>query len=142
MMELKSPYQYMLCQNDTCKNASNCLRNLCYKQIPHDKKAIIVLNPSSYPAENDACTEFRSAEKIKIAWGIQNLFDNLLLSKAKAIKGEMLRYFGKTKYYRFYREELPILPADQNSIQTIFKKNGVETEPCFSRFTEDFDWRH
>lgn len=139
-MELKKPDRYILCQNDNCKNAPRCLRNMCYKQIPSDKRAIIVFNPAFYPTGNDTCTEFRTSEKIKIAWGIRNFFGSLPHAKAIAIKSALIYHFGKTKYYRFFREELPIMPKDQRTIKTIFLQNGVETEPNFSRFTEDFNW--
>lgn len=66
-MELKKPAQYMLCQNDNCKNASNCLHYICWKHFSADQPHIWVLNPLLYPSSDEECPDFKSAEK-KYVW--------------------------------------------------------------------------
>lgn len=139
-MELKKPARYLLCQNDTCKNAANCLHYICWKQLCPGERYIMVLNPQVYPLSDAECPDFKSAEKIRLAWGIKNMLADVPYAKAEKIKTKMIAYFGKTKYYRIYREEKPVFPKEQKAVKEIFINNGIESEPAYARFTEEYDW--
>ena len=60
--------------------------------------------------------------------------------KARSIKREMLAHFGHTKYYRFFREELPLTPSDQSAIQKIFRQYHAGATPEYARYSEETDW--
>lgn len=139
-MELKKTAQYMLCQNDNCKNASNCLHYICWKHFSADQRHIWVLNPLLYPSSDEECPEFKRAEKIRLAWGIRNMLADIPYAKALLIKRKMISYFGRTKFYRIYREEKPVSPKGQKAIKEIFINNNIEIEPHYDRFTEEYDW--
>lgn len=95
-----------------------------------------------YPKDNEECKEFRTNKKITLAWGIKNILNEIPLKNAESIKKDLLLYFGKTKYYRFYREEKPILPKEQKAIKNIFVQNGIKSEISYERFTEEYDWTY
>lgn len=61
-------------------------------------------------------------------------------AKALLIKRKMISYFGRTKFYRIYREEKPVSPKGQKAIKEIFINNNIEIEPHYDRFTEEYDW--
>ncbi len=140
LMILKMPECYTVCQNESCSNADSCLRKFCYDQKIQEKAFISVVNPLRYPAPNEKCKFFVSKEKIRVAWGVKDFYKDLPYDIAKLIKYDILMHFGRTKYYRFYREERPIFPDDQESIRQIFRKNGIETEPCYTHFSEEYAW--
>ncbi len=139
-MQIKIPTDYMLCQNEACPQKEHCLRHLCLEWISSECFSIRALNPKCYPA-GKKCTFFRTDKKISLAWGIKNLLSELPYDSAKEIKKTLLAMFGRTKYYQFYREEKPLLPAEQKIIKRVFLKCGVKSEPVYSRFTEEYDWR-
>ena len=56
--------------------------------------------------------------------------------KAKNIKREMIEYFNRTKYYKFFREEIPITQQEQVEIKQIFEKHNVYSQPNYTRYTE------
>lgn len=141
-MNLTPPEQYATCQNSSCKKADECLRQLVYRQLTKDDKIIKIINPLCFPKADEECSEFRTKEKIRLAWGIKNILNQVPLEKAKRIKKSLVSYFGKTKYYRFYREEKPVLPEEQKAIKKIFEQNGIESEVSYTRFTEEYDWRY
>lgn len=141
-MDLNPPEQYTTCQNSSCKNADKCLRQLVYRQLTKDNKFVKVLNPLLFPKDDEECKEFRTNKKIKLAWGIKNIFNEIPFSIAQSIKQDLIIYFGKTKYYRFCREERSISPKEQNAIKNIFVKNGIESDVSYSRFTEEYDWMY
>lgn len=140
-MNLKMPEYYTLCQNERCPKADDCLRKLCYDENLPDTASISVINPNRYPSSNEDCHFFVSKEKIRMSWGVKDFYSALPHDAAKAIKKELLMCFGRTKYYRFFREELPISPSEQESIRQIFKKNGIESEPCYTHFSEEYSWK-
>lgn len=76
-----------------------------------------------------------------MAWGVKDFYENLPHVAAKAIKQELILLFGRTKYYRFFREELPISPADQETIKSVFKKHGIESGPNYTRLSEEYCWK-
>jgi hypothetical protein len=136
------PLDYCYCQNDSCKKAEKCLRYLCYKELDEksDELSIRVVNPKKYEKDSDGCRMFNSCEAVTLAWGIKNLFSDIPFDAAKKIKSQILSEFGRTKYYRFFREELPVTPESRQKIRKIFMKNGIETEPAYSRFTQELFW--
>ncbi len=83
---------------------------------------------------------FKANKTVRAAWGIVNLLTTVPHSKAQKIKAELLSCFGRSKYYRMRREEIPVMPEDQALIKEIFMKNGIETDPEYSRFTEEYQW--
>ena len=141
-MPYEIPYQYTLCQNSSCPQASECIRACAYSELTAETKSVYVLNPQCYPEQGRNCNYFRSIQKVTVAWGIKNFYQNMLYPTAKKIKWELMCYFGKSRYYRFYREELPIKPKEQKAIKQIFLENGVTTEPPYTRFTQEFDWTY
>ncbi len=141
-MDLNPPEHYAACQNSSCKNAGECLRQLVYRQLTENDKTITVINPLCFPKDDEECESFRTSKKITLAWGIKNILNEIPLKNAKNIKKDLLLYFGKTKYYRFYREEKPILPKEQKAVKNIFVQNGIESEVPYERFTEEYDWRY
>lgn len=141
-MTFSPPEQYMLCTNPDCEKSQSCLRHLVFDEMTENDERLYVLNPKCFPKEDEECPHFRSNEKIIIAWGTRKIFDDVPVKKAKIIKGTLLRHFGKTLYYRFYRSERPIKPETQKYIEETFKANGINTEIQYEKYTEDYDWRY
>lgn len=141
-MSYNVPYQYALCQNSSCPQASECLRACAYAELTADTKSIYIVNPQCYPKDGKPCDHFRSTQKITFAWGIKNFYQTMSYPIAKELKRTLLGKLGRTKYYRFFREELPIKPADQKLIKRVFEDNEIETEPAYTRFTQEYDWTY
>ncbi|MBQ2315574.1 MAG: hypothetical protein II187_11850 [Treponema sp.] len=139
-MSLRPPADYMLCQNSACAKAAACLRYQCFLTLSTEPLSITVLNPLRYPADGAEENCFRQAQKVRVAWGIRNLYDGIPYKSAVQIKKELLQQFGKTKYYRFFREELGIFPDTRQIFSETFKKYGIQSDPPYARFTEEYDW--
>lgn len=136
----KMPTDYLICLNSACPHAENCLRQMCAMQYPEERVSVFALNPRRYPKEGGECKYQRPVRKIRLAWGIKNLLREIPYDKARNIKYAMLAHFGRTKYYRFFREELPLTSTEQAEVKGIFRQNGVDSEPAFARYSEETDW--
>ena len=130
----------MICQNAACANAGGCLRYQEFLDVSADKVSIYTLNPLRYPKDGDTCAYYNSAEKIRVAWGIRRLLDNVPHAHAAKIRDALIARFGKNSYYKMFRGEIPLLPAEQAAVQEVFRKNGVDAAPAYERFTEETCW--
>ena len=141
-MLIEKPAYYTYCQNEKCESAQNCLRYISYTELTDEseEQSISVINPHHYPKEAEKCSFYVSSKKVKMAWGIKDLYKELPYDKAKSIKQLLLKKFGRTKYYRFYREELPVTPANQAMIKKIFSEHGIESEPAYTHYSQEFEW--
>ncbi len=139
-MSIKKPASYMVCMNSTCAKAETCLRHRGFREISPETVSVRVLSPLRYPQGDDACAYYNSAAKVRVAWGIRGLLDNVPHNRVTAVRNALRAYFGRNKYYRIFRGELPLLPAEQDAIRDIFRENGIETSPAYDRFTEETCW--
>ena len=139
-MDEQMPTHYMICLNSGCPRAESCLRHIYAMQYSEEEVSIHALNPRLYPKESSECSYYRPMKKIRLAWGIKDLLHDLPYDSARRIKQSMLGHFGRTRYYCFFREERPLTPAEQTAVQSIFRRNGVESAPAFGRYSEEIDW--
>ena len=82
----------------------------------------------------------RYIQKIRVAWGVRNLFDDVPLSLAADMRHQIVSYFGKTHYYRIYRKERFITPEGQRYIRHIFTQNGITDALQFESYSEVYRW--
>ena len=139
-MSFDIPPQFSLCQNEACAHAPQCLRYLAYEQGTTDRTFISIVNPSCYPQEGEGCPFFRSNEPVQLAWGIKGIFDAIPYVFAKQIKEQIIATLGRSRYYRVFREELPLTPQQQQVVQQIFSNHGIDTPPAYHYFTQDYQW--
>ncbi|MEY8686737.1 DUF6078 family protein [Bacteroides sp. AN502(2024)] len=53
-------------------------------------------------------------------------------------KNQMLGYFERGMYYRFYRKEKYLSSGQQEYIRRIFRQNGITEEHAFDSYTEEY----
>ena len=52
----------------------------------------------------------------------------------------MREYFGTTHFYRLTRKERRFTPEDQQYVRDLLRQYGIEEEPVFDRYEENFGW--
>lgn len=134
------PYGFTHCFNSRCPRAAGCLRQIAARYSTHAQRHIQVVNPAYYPVGDAPCPDFKSAEKIRVAWGITNLLEKVPYRTARHLRKIMIFHFTKTLYYRFFRKEYGISPEAQLYIRQLFLQHGVQEEPVFDSYTEEYDW--
>lgn len=135
----KVPSRYMHCFNHGCPQCSSCLHYLAGQAADENHTILLTLNPACY-VNGGGCPHYRSNKKIRVAWGVQFLWDEIPHKKAIEMKAELIRTFGRTLYYRYFRNEIGILPAKQQVIRNLFMKNGIYENPHYEKYTEEYDW--
>ncbi|KAB5347628.1 DUF6078 family protein [Bacteroides salyersiae] len=137
---LSVPYSYARCYNEQCRQAENCLRRMAALYDTADYPFITILNPVRFPKADGNCSYFQKAEKVRMAWGVKGLLYKIPYEDAVSIKQQLIGHFGKTKYYRFYREERYLTPKEQAYIRQVFRNKGITEEPPFTRYTDEYMW--
>lgn len=137
---LSIPYNFGRCFNNQCSQASKCLRNLASQHNTTDSAFITIVNPTYFPKDGKQCEYFKNAVKIQVAWGLKKILNKVPYEDAVSIRNQLIGYYGKTGYYRFYRGERGLMPKDQNYIKQIFRSKGIKEEPTYQRYTEEYIW--
>ena len=120
----------MHCFNNGCPRAAECLRHLAAENIPDEVRYVNIVNPRNIP-EGENYPHFVPITKIRIAWGVKELFDHILHKEAVTMRKEIIAHFSKTHYYRMQRKEYSIKPDEQEYQRSVFRKHHVEEEPAF-----------
>ncbi|MEY8687767.1 DUF6078 family protein [Bacteroides sp. AN502(2024)] len=71
---------------------------------------------------------------------IRHLLDNVPHKDEEQLKSQMLGYFGRGMYYRFYRKERYWSLGQQEYIRRIFRQKGITEKPAFDSYTEEYIW--
>ena len=134
------PSGFVHCFNSQCPKADGCLRQVAARYSAHADRHVRIVNPAYFPVGDAACPDFKSAKKVRIAWGITNLLEKVPYRTARHLRKLMSFHHTKTLYYRYYRKEYGIPPEAQLYIRKLFRQHGVEEEPVFDSYTEEYEW--
>lgn len=109
--------------------------------MPADRVGVMILNPSQYERSGgEDCRYFFSIVPERHAKGFLHMLDDLPRLKGDEVKRQMVRYFGRTVYYRCLHGERLVKPSEQADIQKIFLRNGLREKPVYDAFVERYDF--
>lgn len=134
------PYGYIHCFNAHCLKGEKCLHRLVAIHSTNQYPTLSVVNPNCIPDDADACPFYKSIQKIRVAWGVKSLLDDVPYKDAASIKNQLIQHFGRSLYYRFYRKEHSIDPEQQAYIRRIFRQKGITKELTFEYYTDEYRW--
>ena len=134
------PSSFAHCFNAECPQSATCLRALAAQHCASGVCFISTVNPNFYPKAGETCPYFKPNQKVRMAWGISRLFDAIPYRRATEMRRMLIGHFNKSHYYRVYRKEAPLTPADQQYISRLFKRDGIMEDPVFDLYTEEYVW--
>ncbi len=132
------PYDYAHCFIPQCAQSANCLRHLVAAHSTSQNATLSIINPHCIPADTSVCPYFKSTRKLRMAWGIKHLLNNVPYKYGSSIRQQLISHFGKTAYYRIYREERVLLPEEQAYVRQLFRQYGIEEEPRFEKYSDEY----
>lgn len=134
------PFDYVHCFNHDCPRAEGCLRHLTALNAPRSATFVRTLNPAAYPANPNRCAHFKTATKLRMAWGMVKLYASLSYQTAFLLKKDIRPLFPRVAYYRMVHGKRAITPIEQAKIAKAFEKNGITIPPVFDYYTEEYIW--
>lgn len=136
------PHNFIHCLNGQCKHADNCLRYQVTPYIPKQRKSFIIANPACTTPDADTCPYFKPDKMERFALGITHLLDNVPHKEADVIKRQIIAGMNKTTYYRCWRKERLIKPAEQELIRQVLLNKGITEPPLFDEYVEQYGWQN
>lgn len=133
------PHGFAHCFNSDCPLGEDCLRRLAAIHVPAERLTLNCVCPSVYPKAGTDCPCRMNAEQVRLAWGWTGVYDELPHSKAVTLKRLLIAHFTHSGYYRIYRQERPLTPADREQVAAIFRRLGLQP-PTYSRYTMAYNW--
>lgn len=134
------PHNFIHCLNKQCRHADRCLRYQVTPYIPLQRKNFIIANPACTTPDAESCPYFMPDQKERFALGITHLLDNIPHQEAEVIKRQIIACMNKATYYRCWRKERLVKPAEQEQIRQIFLNKGIKEQPVFDEYVEQYDW--
>ncbi len=134
------PYGFAHCFRGECPQCEHCLRHMAATHSSNGESCLTIVNPAHLPEPDTPCRFYIKGEKIRVAWGIKDLYEKLPMRQARAVRDSILARYGKTHYYRIYRKECHLLPKEQEYIAQLFRRYGIPDEPAFEYYTEVYPW--
>lgn len=119
---------------------STQIREMLRENIRDGHLFLKVVNPLRYPKEGEECELFRSTDKVRMAWGVTHLLDNVPYKEGSLLRNMIINHLGRSQYYRCFRKERPFAPQDQQTIRMLFRQRGISEEPSFDYYTNEFNW--
>ena len=95
-----APKDFARCLNATCPRSQNCLRRTAALQDTDEHLFLKVVNPLRYPKEGEECELFRSTDKVRMAWGVTHLLDNVPYKEGSLLRNMIINHLGRSQYYQ------------------------------------------
>ena len=136
----KKAQRYLLCFLDRCPLHEHCLHWQAGHYAPASKRVINSINPTHRENCTEHCIYYRDDTVKRVARGMVGFFREMPHYKELAIKGDIIDYFSRTRFYRMRKGTLPITPADQEAIAAICQYHGWTAEPQYDAYEEEYVW--
>ena len=131
------PGDWAICFQNDCPLAATCMRYHAAMLVPADLQHHNCVLPGAR-RDND-CTCFVENRPVRLAYGMKNLLPRMTYEKSIALRRELYNIFGcKSQYYRYSEGRWPISPSQQARVAELFRRFGLETEPSFDAYTEEY----
>lgn len=131
-----APKDFARCLNATCPRSQNCLRRTAALQDTDEHLFLKVVNPLRYPKEGEECELFRSTDKVRMAWGVTHLLDNVPYKEGSLLRNMIINHLGRSQYYRCFRKERPFSPQDQQTIRLLCSAREASAKSRHSTTTQ------
>ena len=111
------PFDFSHCFCGQCKVADKCLRYQVALRIPESRYSVPVINPNNVSPDGENCRYFKADRMAVYGLGI-----------------------GRSMFYRILHKERHVTPSEQEHIRQIFVNNGIDTEPVYDEYQEEYSW--
>ena len=130
------PEHYLLCFNDECPLADECLHRLAARSGRQTDDLVWAVNPVRY--NGNSCRYYKENKVAMIAYGMKHSFHEVKADHIASMRRALVSHFGNGSYYLRRNGLRPITPEEQQYIGSVFRKYGYEVE--YDRTVEETQW--
>ena len=132
----KMPEHYLLCFNDECALAENCLHRLAARSGRQTDEVVTAVNPVCNGGES--CRYYKPNKVSTMAYGMKDSFHEVKADHIASLRNTLINHFGRGSYYLRRNGLRPITPDEQQYIACMFNQYGYEIK--FDRTEEETQW--
>ena len=130
------PEHYMLCFNDDCPLADECLHRLAARSGRQTDEVVTAVNPVR--CSGKSCRYYKPNKMATMAYGMKSSFHEVKADDIASLRNTLINHFGRGSYYLRRNGLRPITPDEQQFIRSIFNNYGYEAK--FDRMQEETQW--
>ena len=130
------PEHYLLCFNDDCALANECLHRLAARSGRQKDELVTAVNPVR--SSGKSCRYFKPNKVSTMAYGMIDSFHEVKADHIASLRNTLINHFGRVSYYLRRNGLRHITPDEQQYISSIFHKFGYEAK--FDRTEEETEW--
>ena len=130
------PEHYLLCFNDECALADECLHRLAARSGRQKDEVVTAVN--SVRCSGKSCRYYKPNKMATMAYGMKGSFHEVKADHIASLRNALIHHFGRGSYYLRRNGLRPITPEEQQFISSIFSNYGYETK--FDRMEEETEW--
>ena len=130
------PEHYVLCFNDECTLADECLHRLAARSGRQKDEVVTAVNPACNSGKS--CRYYKPNKVATMAYGMKGSFHEVKADHIASLRNALIHHFGRGSYYLRRNGLRPITPEEQQFISSIFSNYGYETK--FDRMEEETEW--
>lgn len=130
------PEHYLLCFNDECALADECLHRLAARSGRQTDEVVTAVNPVCI--KEKSCRYYKPYKVATMAYGMKGSFHEVKADHIASLRNVLIHHFGRGSYYLRRNGLRPITPEEQQFISSIFSNYGYETK--FDRMEEETEW--
>lgn len=132
------PKHYLLCYNETCELAANCLHRLATQHENTEDVILQTVNPKLNSGKS--CRYYKPKKVERIAYGMQHTYDKILATDIASLRGAIIAHFGNGSYYLRRNGKQPITPKEQQYINKLFRSHGYPDGAVFDKYVDEIEW--
>ena len=130
------PEHYLLCFNDECALADECLHRLAVRSGRQKDEVVTAVNPLRNSGES--CRYYKPNKVSTMAYGMKDSFHGVKADDIASLRNTLINHFGRGSYYLRRNGLRPITPDEQQYIASVFNQYGYEIK--FDRTEEETQW--
>lgn len=124
------PRNWALCYVSECPRKDECLRYQACLQAPPLKYMRKCVMPNILLQKK--CPMFRPIEKMQVAFGFRNIFNEVKAKDIVRMRSELKDFFGsRSTLYRYQVGRRPLTPLQQQWIKNMFRRHGYSDDLAF-----------
>ena len=133
----QAPHDWAICFQDDCPLKDTCLRHAIARLAPDSLTHHSIVLPAA--RHGDRCSLFATKEPVQFARGMKSLLPRAARGELRLLREGLYAIFGSTSRYYLFREgKYPITPQQQQSIQALFRRHGINSAPHYDSIIEEF----
>ena len=130
------PEHYLLCLNDDCALADECLHRLAARSGRQKNEVVTAVN--SVLCSGKSCRYYKPNKMATMAYGMKGSFHEVKADHIASLRKTLINHFGRGSYYLRRNGLRAITPKEQQYISSIFHQYGYEVK--FDRVEEETEW--